>query len=185
LKKVYIPLILIILVPACSKQDEENFHIKIKKAETAETNEAFPDEHSEFKKDTSLSYIIGNTKVNIIKYNGKKQNYILLNVHENEKTSIETAGEIARKYGGDFLFLKSGGNRNISFKLDGISYTFDPNRIFSLTGIRKTLENLGRYSENADSAVNGFAEFILSHIIGDSRYIIAVHNNTDGSYAAN
>jgi hypothetical protein len=172
------------LFSACSKEDENPELNRIKKTGRAETETEEYKSENPADKDTSLFFIIGNTGINIIKYSGKPQNYILLNVHENETTSINAAADVSKKHGGEFLYLHSTGDRNISFELEGRIYTFDPNRIFTLTGIKKTLENLGNYSKNAESEVNNLAEFILSKIIKDSKYIIAVHNNTDGSYAA-
>ncbi len=184
MKKILFSLIVIILIFSCSKEDGKREQQRSKTTETVNNKQKSQNEVSQFDKDSSLSYKLGNTKVNIAKYSGKTQNYILLNVHENETTSINAARDIALKHGGDFLFLNTRGNRNISFELDGSVYTFDPNRIFSSTGVRKTLENLGNYSKNAESEVNDFAGFILSKIISGSKCIIAVHNNTDGSYAA-
>lgn len=187
--KSYIIKILLILLPffilfSCTKDKENkslNDDVTTKKDKTGKVSEK---SYSEVYKDTIIEYSLGNKIIRINIISGNSPEFVFLNVHENEKTSINTARDIARKYGSKFIYLSNAGNRNISFELNNETYTFDPNRIFSIPGIRKTLKNLGGYSKNAESEVNKFAQFIIKEIIPDSKYVIAVHNNTEGSYSA-
>ncbi len=135
--------------------------------------------------DTTINYSLGDDAVWIKIFEGIPQSFIIINLHENEATSILAAKDIVNRVGGKFIFLSQKGERNISFKLGGNEYSFDPNRIFTREGIRKSLSNLGNYSFEAEEEVNKFAEFLLSELTKDSLFIIAVHNNTDGSYSIN
>lgn len=135
--------------------------------------------------DTIINYNLGNSLVKIVIHlDSGSQKYILLNLHENEATSISAAKEILRRYGGKFLYLNQNGERNLTFRLNGKVYFVDPNRIFTRDGIRKSLNNLGDYSYEAEEVVNKLAQFLLKELNKDSLVIVAVHNNSDGSYSA-
>lgn len=90
-------------------------------------------------------------------------------LHANERT----AGQAVAGLGGKFIKLLNNG-RNVSFKLGGKSYSFDPNRIFTETGRRKTLEP---YSSAASAEVKRLADTITSQLSG---LIVGLHNNSDG-----
>jgi hypothetical protein len=171
-------------VCSCSEDKEKVRHTK--KNTAADREKEYSSENSEIRigEETVTKYNLGDRIINIKKISGKSQSFILLNIHEDETTSINVALDITKEYGGEFVYLVTSGNRNISFELDNKAYTFDPNRIFTKAGIRKTLENLSGYSKNAESEINEFAQFIIKEITHDSKCIIAVHNNTDGSYSA-
>lgn len=135
--------------------------------------------------DTIINYHLGNSLIKIVIYlDSSLQKYILLNLHENEVTSISVAKEIVKRYGGKFVYLNQNGDRNITFRLNGKVYVVDPNRIFTRDGIRKSLNNLGDYSYEAEEEVNKLAQFLLKELTKDSLVIVAVHNNSDGSYSA-
>src|SRR5688572_12683647 len=72
-----------------------------------------------------------------------------INLHDDENTSVEAATDFLSRYGGSLLQLQHTGKRNFNFKLDGRSFSFDPNRIFTDKGIRSTLEKQGLYREAA------------------------------------
>jgi len=141
-------------------------------------------ESSSKKNDTTINYFLGNSVVRRKIFNGSPRKYLIINVNENEVTSISAALGILKEYGGKFIYLNHTGSRNIRFNLNGKFFEFDPNRIFTLAGIKKTLNNLGNYSSEAEQVVNEFAKFIIKEITKDSLYVIAVHNNSDDSYSA-
>nr|MBA2745112.1 hypothetical protein [Flavisolibacter sp.] len=60
-------------------------------------------------------------------------------------------------------------------------YAFDPNRIFSSPGIKKTLEENGQYDEAVEEEVNRFADSLLSML--RDKVIVALHNNSNGRYS--
>lgn len=120
---------------------------------------------------------VGDTPVQIIRQAGEGKTFIHL--HENEATALHAAKFYVDKKGGTLITLKHSGNRNIVFHLNKVKYQFDPNRIFTDRGIKKTLQQFGRYSTAAHRQVKYFAEEI-KHLIPKGK-VIAVHNNRDYS----
>lgn len=120
---------------------------------------------------------LGNTKVVIIKQKGKGKTFVHL--HENEVTALAAARLYVAKVGGTLITIKHSGERNIVFYLKGVRYEFDPNRIFTDQGIRKTLKKFGRYSPEAHFAVKKLANQIL--VLIPMGKVVAVHNNRDYS----
>ncbi|MBA3535475.1 MAG: protein tyrosine phosphatase [Tatlockia sp.] len=121
---------------------------------------------------------LGDTKVHIIKTNGKGKT--LVHVHENEVTALAAARLYVVRKGGTLITLKHSGQRNIVFHLKGLRYEFDPNRIFTNEGIRKTLHKYGHYSQGAYVEVKKLATKILC-LLPKTGKIVAVHNNRDYS----
>ncbi|MBA2709884.1 MAG: protein tyrosine phosphatase [Tatlockia sp.] len=115
--------------------------------------------------------------VQIIKTNGKGKTFV--HVHENETTALAAARLYILKKGGTLITLKHSGKRNIVFFLDGVRYEFDPNRIFTSQGIKKTLHKYGHYSQSAFFEVKKLAKEILCLIPPGK--IVAVHNNKNYS----
>lgn len=120
---------------------------------------------------------LGKTKVNIIKQYGKGKTFVHL--HENEVTALKAAKTYIAHKGGTLITLKHSGKRNIVFYLRNVRYEFDPNRIFTDKGIKKTLKKLGPYSIAAHHEVKKFANKI-KRLLPKGK-IIAVHNNRDYS----
>ncbi|MFT6282820.1 MAG: hypothetical protein ACJA0U_002958 [Salibacteraceae bacterium] len=107
---------------------------------------------------------------------------IFVNLHENEQTSIDAL----KKYSQDTLltytYLEHGGERRISFTIGNEKYNFDPNRIFTKKGRKRTLKDGGNHSNKANKQVEKFAtNFLWS--ISESYAIVSVHNNTDSNYS--
>lgn len=116
---------------------------------------------------------LGNQKVQLIKIHGHGKT--LIHLHENEATALLAAKKFIAKQGGSLIRLKHGGTRNIRFKLRHKYYEFDPNRIFTDQGIKKTLQNFGSYSIAAHLEVKKLARAIIKLLPDDK--VIAVHNN--------
>ena len=72
-----------------------------------------------------------------------------LNVHNDEDTSVAAGLANLAEFGGRLIELVHTGERLISFTLDGRRYVFDPNRVFSDTGIEKTLKKEGPHTPAA------------------------------------
>ena len=127
------------------------------------------------------SVLLGDTKVIIsptckIPING----IWFVHVHEDEKTATSAATEFIDSIGyGCFVTLQHGSGRNISFTQGGVSYKFDPNRMFTDAGRKATLQKLGKYSESAFSDVTRLAKTFTSNYIDSNKLIIALHNNTN------
>ena len=123
---------------------------------------------------TSYPVTLGNTKVVIQHYiYGKGKTFV--HVHHNETTALRAALQIARKEGGQVFTLVHAGQRNIIFYGQHQRYEFDPNRIFSDNGIKKTLMQYGSYTPWAHAEVRKLANVIKKQL--PQGKIIAVHNN--------
>jgi hypothetical protein len=133
---------------------------------------------AETPKVSEISYMLGDTSVKLqVKQYGSGPTFIAL--HENESTSVRAANQVVPAHGGTMVVLQHSGHRNVTFTLHGESHSFDPNRIFSDTGIRATLGF--PVSEAAFNVVSDFARFVTNQI-GDGP-IVALHNNTAGNYS--
>jgi hypothetical protein len=116
---------------------------------------------------------------------------LLLNLHENESTSVEAARQyLAETDAASAVLVKLGhqGERNLSFQLGGATYRVDPNRIFSDGGTERSIRALSdsaqaTRAEQATEHVRGLAtELLRSTSLDRARYVIALHNNTDANY---
>ena len=106
----------------------------------------------------------------------------MINVHDDENTSVAAGKVVLEQSGGRLIELSHGGSRLIRFNLGAERYAFDPNRIFSETGIRNTLTRQSHYSEAAHRVVKRFATQYLDHFALDREpVIIALHNNSEGA----
>lgn len=120
---------------------------------------------------------VGDTPVRIIKttVNKTDQPKHFVHVHENETTALRAAMLYTRAHGGTVMTLKHSGQRNIVFHMDNVRYEVDPNRIYTDTGIRKSLTLYGAYSPKAHQAVKNLADHIKQSLPKEK--VIAVHNN--------
>lgn len=117
---------------------------------------------------------VGDTPVVIKKITNKKgKNFVHL--HQNEHTALKAAKVVVEKKGGSVLTLVHPGGRNIRFCLHHKRYEFDPNRIFTDVGIKKTLKENGQYSSKAHQEVKKLANEI-KRLLPKGK-VIAVHNN--------
>ena len=106
-------------------------------------------------------------------HHGKGKAFIHL--HQNETTALRAAKEVIRREGGSVLTLVHSGERNVVFCLQHKQYEFDPNRIFTDVGIKKSLLRFGRYTPAAHAVVKKLALKIKTLL--PKGKIIAVHNN--------
>lgn len=104
-----------------------------------------------------------------------------VHLHQNETTALKAAQAIIRTEGGSLLTLVHSGQRNIVFYLNHKRYEFDPNRIFTDHGIKKTMLQFGEYTPEAHAKVTVLADTI-KRLIPKGK-VIAVHNNE--SYSLN
>ncbi|ANE53150.1 hypothetical protein [Flavisolibacter tropicus] len=127
----------------------------------------------------TFTHYLGTTPVKIIKHTYNKPSPLFfVHLHDNESTAEKAAINLLEQYGGQLLSIENKEMRNIRFQLNNQFYTFDPNRMFSDSGIISNLKLLSSPDTAALRAVRNFGQFILSHL-PDTGIIVAVHNNTD------
>ena len=104
---------------------------------------------------------------------------LLVNVHDDENTSVQAALQVIEKRGGTVLELQHTGERLLRFHLEGKAFTADPNRIFTAQGVPATLRKNGGTSKAAETAVQAFAAALLADLRApEGSPLIALHNNT-------
>jgi len=130
-----------------------------------------------------IPYILGDQTIYFNTYDNSNKKITYFNMHDDENTSVEAAKSVIDKVGGKLIEIKASGDRNISFNYQGMPYKFDPNRIYTPNGVKKTMQDLGHYSQEGDSIVTGFAHFIVDSLLINTKKIVTLHNNTEGNYS--
>lgn len=102
-----------------------------------------------------------------------------INLHDDENTSVEAGINFLSRFGGSLLQLQHSGKRHFRFVLNGQSFGFDPNRIFTASGLKQTLEKQSIYREDAAIEVQKIADSLLINYVDDKKIVIALHNNTE------
>ena len=118
----------------------------------------------------------------VVQY-GRAVSICCVNVHDNENTAVQAARSILEQEGGILIKIENNAQRMISFPFKGSVYSFDPNRIFSVAGIKVTLKVKGKFNPLAIGEVEKFAAHLLQLIPDTVSCVIALHNNTDGDYS--
>lgn len=138
---------------------------------------------SQEKSTMETTVLLGETPIQIIDSKPiNSDSIIFLNVHEDETTSIETLIRYSEMDPIPFFYLKHQQTRRVHFTLKGKNYDFDPNRIFTRKGIRKTLKDGENRSHKARKVAKKLAAEILGRLQG-ARAVVALHNNTDVNYS--
>jgi hypothetical protein len=128
-------------------------------------------------------YQLGETTIPIsIRQYGPVNGIVCINLHGNEETSVTAADLLLREHGGTMIRLGHS-ERLIKFRFHGQRYEIDPNGIFSEGGIRKTLKEEGRFSEEVVPGVKAFADRVLACLPSSTQWVIALHNNSEGHYS--
>ena len=132
----------------------------------------------------TIFYKLGGSTIpiNVLQY-GNATHFVCINLHANEITSVQAARSVLEETGGTLIKIENKQQRVIRFRLKGINYGFDPNRIFSRVGIEQTLKENSRVSPDAVEEVEKFAQRILSLIPENTSCIVALHNNTEEAYS--
>lgn len=121
--------------------------------------------------------MVGDEPVVVQQIVGKGKTYV--HVHHNEQTALKAAKAVIHKQGGSLITLVHSGGRNIVFHLDNQRYEFDPNRIYTDKGIKKTLAQYSRYTPEAHQEVKKLANQIKALLPNGK--VVAVHNNSSYS----
>lgn len=127
---------------------------------------------------------VGDAVVRVVLHGDPAAPWSFLNLHDDEDTSVEAARQVVQAHGGRIVELRYAGGRNIAFGLNGATYTFDPNRIFTDRGARATLQAHGPFSPEALHETRRFAAALLALYRFDAQAaVVTLHNNTDGNYS--
>jgi hypothetical protein len=118
---------------------------------------------------------------------GDVKDLVFINMHADEITSVEATRQLLESRGGVLIQIENSQKRNIKFKMRGVNYEFDPNRIFSRDGIKSTLEFFHRrkVNEKVITEVEYFGQWLLRLIPENPKCVIALHNNTQGNFTIN
>ncbi len=104
-------------------------------------------------------------------------------MHDDEHTSVRAGRNAVRKRGGQLLELTHEGTRNVVFQEAGQQYAFDPNRIFSQRGVRRTIQEQSardRIPDRVNKEVWNFAEHLVDEFRLTDRPSINTLHNTMG-----
>ncbi len=131
---------------------------------------------------------LGETEVRVNVYENAGASVTFFAPHHNEQIGLAAAKEFVQKNGGRLVEIESyddRGNpsRHVKFKLNGKTYTIDPNRIYTENGRRCNVP------AEIGAAVKAFADELLQTVFAaggktlraGERFVVAVHNNTDVS----
>jgi hypothetical protein len=107
-----------------------------------------------------------------------------VNLHENEQTSVAAARAVLALSAGRLVRLRHRGRRLVVFWHGLRPHAFDPNRIFSDAGIRRTLLRHASLTAQAFAAVRALRERLLPLICSvDGHPVVALHNNAGRQYS--
>ncbi|MDT8309514.1 MAG: hypothetical protein RQ866_08270, partial [Bacteroidales bacterium] len=112
-----------------------------------------------------------------------KTSFLYFVIHDNEKTASYTAMEALCKFGGVYLEFKNSGTYFVSFLMDSVRYTFNPNRIFTLQGAENTLEEHGPCNPLVAWIVYQLGNNMAELLLADKSMIITLHNNRDEGFS--
>lgn len=120
--------------------------------------------------------------VKILQY-GDRTDLVCINLHSNEDASVKAAMAVLEKHGGTLIKIENNRQRVIRFRLKGVNYSFDPNRIFSAAGIDQTLRENSRVNIAAAAEIEKFATMLLSMLSDTNACVVALHNNTENAFS--
>lgn len=110
---------------------------------------------------------------------------VLLNVHDDENTSVEAALAGAYPREARLVEIRHTGARTLSIARGAERFEVDPNRIFTDAGAEATLARLSRMDESAHAAVRAFADTLLARAgLDTAAVVVTLHNNTEANYSA-
>ncbi|MBU0697681.1 MAG: hypothetical protein KKE39_14325 [Bacteroidetes bacterium] len=132
---------------------------------------------------------LGSAKCSIRIYQNKYAIAKLIALHGNENTCIAASLALPHSSSPFALYeLMQNGSRLLKYIYNNKNYYFDPNRIFSKKGIIKTLKKYNKsYPLKLITKIKSFADAVLKIVAikSSSKYIIAIHNNTDDHFSVN
>ncbi len=114
-------------------------------------------------------------------YNQPGGSFTFVSLHDDENTCVDATLNYISRYGGRMLELRHGRGREVVIRRNGVKEKFDPNRMFSPEGLRKSLRHYGNNSAANRKLGSKFAREVVDLIgVEKNGTVITVHNNTEG-----
>lgn len=127
--------------------------------------------------------VIDDFSLHLVKYKYRTPNINFLVIHDNEDTGVKAAFEYIRFSGGTITDPQYGGIRNYSFTHNETPVNIDPNSIYTETGIRQKLDDVGIDDDEVVDELSKVSKVILNYYSADKpEYILTLHNNGDGGF---
>jgi len=127
--------------------------------------------------------LVGETRVRLVVMEvkaGTPGAFVYFHPHENEHGSAVVTRHAIRERGGRLVEIRSEGDRLITFRVKGATYSFDPNRMFTDIGLEHSLSHFGPSSPPAVECARLLRDAVIKQLGGGKTPIIAVHNNAEG-----
>lgn len=132
----------------------------------------------------NINVEIGDSVVRVRSHGKKGLPILFVALHDNEDTGIRAAHNAINTYGGRLIELRAVDQRWIPFNVDGRSVVFDPNWMFSVSGIERSLRDYNVYSLNACRMVFSFSHRIIEELDIDLfKVVVSLHNNTNNRFS--
>jgi len=128
---------------------------------------------------TTHTLYLGEEKVWVDIYEKPGADITLLNLHDNENTSVEAGLAFIKKHGGRLIDLRHGRGREVVVRLNGVLHRFDPNRMFSDVGLRASMEYFNNNSDEVFDIASAFRDSVVKlAAFNEGMVLISIHNNS-------
>jgi hypothetical protein len=137
---------------------------------------------------------LGATPIPFTVHTADRPGPAFLVLHADEQTAVQAGLEAIRARGGRLVEVVAQGGRYVAFEMNGETWRFDPNRIFTEAGAEATLsQRSGSAPPEILAEVRRFASSVLDAYRLDRGLpprlpidfpIITLHNNAEGEYSA-
>ncbi len=123
--------------------------------------------------------MLADEKIWVHVYERPGSGLVFVNLHDDENTCVEAAMLFLASHGGRLIELRHGRGREVVIRRAERMYSFDPNRMFSIEGLRKSLAHSKVISDEDLDLATGFAARVIALIAPtEAAPVIAIHNNT-------
>jgi hypothetical protein len=130
---------------------------------------------------------VGDSRIRIVvaEVNAKgRHGFIYFHPHENEHGSAAVTRHTIREFGGRLVEIRSQGEQLVKFRFKGVTYSFDPNRMFTDAGLESSLAHFAPISQGPLDCARNLRNAVLSELGRGKTPIIAVHNNAPQGISA-
>ncbi len=132
-----------------------------------------------------IELFAGETKLLLeVKTKDENSSLVFINLHDDEVTSTEAFNSFYEDCNCRFYHLMNNRRRNIVFSVNHHDGEFDPNGIFSSTGIERQLKKHHYFNPKSEAAVKKFSEDFLATLdLNSHDFVVSLHNNSDGNFS--